>query len=57
MKHYFFSYFYNNGDMGYGNGIVTFPKVTLKNFEKFVEHIKTTATEKNIVILSYQEIK
>jgi hypothetical protein len=54
MKHYFFSYCFSTG---YGNGIVTFPKVTLKNFEKFVEHIKITTTEKNIVILSYQEIK
>jgi hypothetical protein len=54
MKNYFFSYCFS---AGYGNGIALFPKVTPKNFEKFVEHIKTTVDEKNIVILSYQEIK
>jgi hypothetical protein len=54
MKHYFFSYCFSTG---YGNGIVTFPKVTHKNFEKFVEHIKTTVDEKNIVIIYWGEIK
>jgi hypothetical protein len=54
MKNYFFSYCFS---AGYGNGIALFPKVTPKNFEKFVEHIKYTVNDNNIVVLYFQEIK
>jgi hypothetical protein len=57
MKHYFYSFCYHDGNTGFGHGVITFKKVTLKNMPEFFEKIRANSNKTNIVVISYQEIK
>lgn len=59
MKYYFFSYYFNRGEgeIGFGNGMIPYQKVTVKNIKKFLDEIHEVTHESNPVVITYGEIK